>query len=523
MMVIPVLSTLFLIVFGIAAFIFAFQHNPVPKDVQGASGGHYFFNVFTILFMVFSVCTLQWVGNTIKRSVLSSMDKIRDSFKGMADGDISKRFDGQSHGEMNGMGKYFNAAMDKFVDTIAEFSKSAIVLSTSSKTLDSNSSQMKTSADEIILQINPVAMATEEMSATISEIAQNCAAAAKSSEQANASAASGENIVKETIEAINRIQGFMETSAETIKRLGKRSDEIGGAISIIENLAKQTNILALNATIEAARAGEFGKGFAVVAEEIKKLAMQTTEATDQISNIIEAIRTETDLAIASMGDGLKLVASGVQDARKSGDALQEILQQIDFVTTQISQIAKASSGQSSMTEEIAQNVHQISLIIKDAMQKFKENADSAARISGLATELKKLIGQFRLATPQQAEEMVNKAYSFIQNHGLEKAIAEFNNPAGAFIRGDLFIFVQDYIGNMLAYGGNPELVGQNLIEGRDASGKYLGREMIELSKTKGNGWYEYSFMNPITETVEPKITYYKAGDGYYISCGLYKQ
>ena len=522
-MALPILAASFLIGFEIAVSIFILQYNPAQESGEGIFAGYYFFLAFTILFIAFSIYILWSVGSIIKNSIISPLERILDSFKGITSGDISKRFDVHSHGEIDETGRYFNAAMDKIVETISKFSKGAIVLSTSSRTLDNNSTQLKTSVDEIILQVNPVATAAEEMSATISEIAQNCASAAESSEQASTSAASGENIVKDNIEAINRIQGFMEKSAETIKRLGERSDEIGGTISIIENIAMQTNILALNATIEAARAGESGKGFAVVADEIKKLALQTTEATDQISNTIEAIRTETDQTIASMGDGLKLVASGVKDARRSGDALQEILRQIDLVTVQIRQIADASSGQSAITEEIAKNVQQISVIINDAMQKFKENADSAARISGLATELKKLIGQFRLATPQQAEEMVNKAYSYIQEHGIEKALAEFNNPAGEFVRGELFIFAQDFEGYMLAYGGNPDLVGKKLIDDRDESGKYIGRDMISLAKSKGSGWYEYSYMNPITETVVPKVSYLKVVDDFYISCGLYKQ
>lgn len=522
-MAIPVLAISFLIGLEIMVSIFILQYNPDQAIGEGVFTGRTIFLTLTIFFIAIAIFILRSVGHIINKSIISPLERLLDSFKGITDGDISNRFETHSHGEVDETGRFFNAAMDKIVETISKFSKGAIVLSTSSRTLDNNSTQLKTSVDEIILQVNPVATAAEEMSATISEIAKNCVSAAESSEQASTSAASGENIVKDNIAAINRIQGFIEKSAETIKRLGERSDEIGGAIGIIENIAMQTNILALNATIEAARAGESGKGFAVVADEIKKLAVQTTEATVEVSNTIEAIRTETDQAVTSMGDGLKLVASGVQDARRSGEALQEILRQVDFVTAQIRQIADASSGQSAITEEIAKNVQQISVIINDAMQKFKENADSAARISGLATELKKLIGQFRLATPQQAEEMVNKAYAYIQKHGIEKAIVEFNNPAGEFVRGELFIFAQDFEGYMLAYGGNPELVGKKLIDDRDESGKCIGRDMISLAKSKGSGWYEYSYMNPITETVSPKISYIKALDGFYISCGLYKQ
>jgi methyl-accepting chemotaxis protein len=450
------------------------------------------------------------------------MKKMVENFKGMAAGDITKRFDINTKGEIGEMGRYFNKAMDRLLETMVQFSKSSVVLSSTATALDNNSKDMRTNVDEIVLQVNPVASSAEEMSITTSEIAKNCAAAAKSSGQANNAAVSGESIVTQTIEAMTRINGFVEESAKIIERLGGRSDKIVEAISIIENIAFQTNILALNATIEAARAGEAGKGFAIVADEVKKLAYQTTEATKNIEDTIDAVKSEINLAVTSMEEGLKIVESGVEEATRSGEALKDILEQINNVTNQINQIAESSGGQSSMTEEIAKNVQQISEIIKDATKSVGGNAESATRIANLSTELKKLMGQFKLATPEQAEEMVNNAYEYIQKNGKEKALAEFNNPSGEFVKGELFIFSQDYGGTFLAYGGNQALVGMNHWDAKDAKGRYLGRDMVQIAKTKGSGWYEYHFKNPFTEKIQPKITYIRDVGGYYIACGVYR-
>jgi methyl-accepting chemotaxis protein len=502
---------------------FALQGRSVKKTRDSVS--HVFLvstAVFTFL-IILAAFTFRSLGIAVKETIIPPMKRMAKNFKSIAEGDITKRFDITTQDEIGEMGRYFNSAMNRLHETITHFAKSCIVLSTTANTLDTSSRQMMTGVDEIVSQVSPVADATEEMSMTTSDIAQNCVSAEASSEQANAAAVSGESIVGQTIGAMNQINGFVKEAAEIIERLGNRSDEIGGAINIIKNIAAQTNILALNATIEAVRAGEYGKGFTIVADEVKKLASQTTQATEHIGDIIEAIKSETDQAVNSMVEGTKIVEAGVKEATRSGSALNDILQQISIVTTQISQIADASEGQSFRTDEIAKSIQQISDIMKETTIIVGGNAESATRMAELSNKLKKLVGQFVLASPEQARAMVNRAYSYIQEKGKEKALAEFNNPSGEFVKGELFIFAQDFRGNMLAYGGNPELAGKNLYDATDEKGKYLGRDMIRIAKTKGYGWYDYHYMNPFTETIREKTTYVKAIDGYFIACGVYKK
>ena len=177
--------------------------------------------------------------------------------------------------------------------------------------------------------------------------------------------------------------------------------------------------------------------------------------------------------------------------------MKDILKQINMVTSEISQIAVASEQQTATANEIAQNIQHISGAMEETARNVSENADAASHMAGLSAELKKLVGQFKLATPADAQEMVEKAYDYIKANGKAKAFNEFHDHKGEFVIGKLFIFAQDYNGVILAYGGNTAMVGQNLYESKDVNGKYLGKGMIDIAKTQGNGWYEYHFLNAI--------------------------
>ena len=127
------------------------------------------------------------------------------------------------------------------------------------------------------------------------------------------------------------------------------------------------------------------------------------------------------------------------------------------------------------------------------------------------------------ATQEEAKALAEKAAAYLKANGKDKAIAEFNNPTGQFVKGDLYIIAQDYKGIMLANGGNPKLTGQNHFEVKDPNGKLFVKEMIETSKSKGSGWVEYSWTNPVTKKVQPKKTWVQRIDGadMYVGCGVF--
>jgi signal transduction histidine kinase len=120
--------------------------------------------------------------------------------------------------------------------------------------------------------------------------------------------------------------------------------------------------------------------------------------------------------------------------------------------------------------------------------------------------------------------MVEKAYSHLKTAGKEKAFADINNPQGQFVKGDLYVFVQDFNGVNLANGGNPKFVGMNHLGLKDPDGKYFIKEMVELAKTKGSGWVNYMWVNPTTKKVQAKATYVKRIEGLdaFVACGVFK-
>jgi methyl-accepting chemotaxis protein len=197
---------------------------------------------------------------------------------------------------------------------------------------------------------------------------------------------------------MNRIAEQVRATAHSVEGLGARGDQIGEIIGTIEDIADQTNLLALNAAIEAARAGEQGRGFAVVADEVRALAERTTRATREIGEMIKAIQNETRSAVAAMEMGVKEVETGTGEAARSGEALQEILEQINNVVSQVNQIAVAAEQQTAITGEISSNIHQITDVVSETARGAQESATAASQLASLAGTMQHLVDQFKLAS-----------------------------------------------------------------------------------------------------------------------------
>jgi len=126
-------------------------------------------------------------------------------------------------------------------------------------------------------------------------------------------------------------------------------------------------------------------------------------------------------------------------------------------------------------------------------------------------------------TPAEAKAMVEKAIAYIKANGQETAFAEFNNPKGKFVDRDLYVTVIDMTGKCLARGdNNPGAIGKNLMNQKDPDGKFYIKERIEMAKTKGSGWHDYKYLNPLSKKVEPKTYYFEKYEDILIGCGAYK-
>jgi len=129
----------------------------------------------------------------------------------------------------------------------------------------------------------------------------------------------------------------------------------------------------------------------------------------------------------------------------------------------------------------------------------------------------------QFGTSAEAEALVKKAIELIKTDGKDKAFVEINNPQGKFVDRDLYIFVYDLNGKCVAHGFNKKMIGKDLFEMKDPDGKYFVKERIEIAKTKGKGWQDYKFTDPITKKIEPKTAYVERIGDLIVGCGIYKR
>lgn len=310
----------------------------------------------------------------------------------VAEGDLTLQMKEDSSGIYGAMRRMVHG-LRQVMDKVNQSSRE---VSTAASQLNSHAENTADGSHRVVGQAAAVATASEEMSATSSDIANNCHMAAESSNRASVTAQNGAVIVRETVDGMNRIADKVRSSAGAVELLGSRSEQIGNIVGTIEDIADQTNLLALNAAIEAARAGEQGRGFAVVADEVRALAERTTKATREIGEMIKSIQSDTRLAVKAMEEGVVEVERGTVGAAKSGQALESILEQINDVTLQINQIATAAEEQTATTREITNNIHAISETVQMSAESSREISVSSSRLSQLSGELQDMVRRFSL-------------------------------------------------------------------------------------------------------------------------------
>ncbi|MCH8304622.1 MAG: DUF3365 domain-containing protein [Candidatus Marinimicrobia bacterium] len=350
----------------------------------------------TALTLVAIALTVLILVLLLNRIITKPLGLLEHAMTRAAEGDLSTEVHYESEDEIGVIIKAQRKMRKGLVELITQFKLTAEQVASAATEIASAAEQSASGAGEQESQAGEVSSSIEQMAATIVESSQNASSATESARNAAEVAGEGGHIVQQTIEGMQAIAESVKASSATIAELGKRSDEIGEIIGVIDDIADQTNLLALNAAIEAARAGEQGRGFAVVADEVRKLAERTTKATAEIAGMIKGIQEDTSGAVASMEEGTTQVEAGMELAVKAGDSLTSIVSVVSEVQKMIEQIATASDEQSAAAEQISGNVGNIASVSKQSAESAEQMAATAEQLNRQTDNLNELVSRFKL-------------------------------------------------------------------------------------------------------------------------------
>ncbi|MBX5481537.1 MAG: HAMP domain-containing protein [Myxococcaceae bacterium] len=269
--------------------------------------------------------------------------------------------------------------------------------------------QMTFSIKEVARNIEELLASTEETSSSMSEmdisigqVEMNANETAKLSETVSSDAATGVEALQKTLAGIDKIKESSRLASSAIESLGKRIQEIGNILNVIDDVAEQTNLLALNAAIIAAQAGEHGKGFAVVAEEIKDLAERTGASTKEIADLIRSVQDESKNAVAVMNQGVKNVEEGVRLGREAETALKKIYDSANKSTMMVKAIARATVEQARGSKQVTSAIQRIAETVQQISKATNEQARGSEQIMKGAEKMKMLTSHVQRSAQEQA-------------------------------------------------------------------------------------------------------------------------
>lgn len=326
-----------------------------------------------------------------QKAILRLLDELAD----LADGDltvsatVTEDFTGA-------IADSINFTVDQLRVLVSNINDTAVKVSGAAQDSQATALQLAKASEHQAHEIAGASAAINEMAVTIDQVSLNAEESARVADRSVELADTGANVVRNTIEGMDTIREQIQDTAKRIKRLGESSQEIGDIISLINDIADQTNILALNAAIQASMAGDAGRGFAVVADEVQRLAERSSAATRQIEALVKTIQSDTSEAVISMEKTTADVVRGAGLANDAGVALAEIEEVSGDLAELIQNISNAARQQASSANHVSNTMNVIQDITSQTAQGTMATARSIGNLSDLANELRNSVAGFTL-------------------------------------------------------------------------------------------------------------------------------
>ena len=379
-------------------------------------------NKITVLFAAIFVIALFYIGFTMYRNARKRADettdtnernqtailRLLDELADLADGDLTTTAT-VTEDFTGAIADSINFTIDQLRILVARINETAVNVSAAAQETQQTALHLAEASEHQAQEIAGASAAVNEMAVTIDQVSANAAESAAVAERAVSIAGNGAKVVQNTIHGMDTIREQIQDTSKRIKRLGESSQEIGDIVSLINDIADQTNILALNAAIQASMAGDAGRGFAVVADEVQRLAERSAAATKQIEALVKTIQNDTNEAVISMEQTTSEVVRGARLAQDAGVALEEIENVSSSLAELIQNISNAARQQASSAGHISNTMNVIQEITTQTSAGTSATAQSIGNLAEMALDLRNSVAGFKLPEEDMSEGRANAA------------------------------------------------------------------------------------------------------------------
>lgn len=375
------------------------NHNWVVVASQSSDGAEQYYQDYlyqviwqTIIMIVAFMVILLGASNIMLRQ----MRYLNDSMKQIATQDLSESVEMNCKDEFGDLARELNKTRLQLKSVVETQLSASQELTSLTEIMTISMEGTKEAAQEEFAEIDQLATAMSEMNSTVQNVADNARNASTGTEQAQVQAKVGQEFVEGTIVKIQALSGDIAASAEVVNQVEERVMSISSVVETIRGISEQTNLLALNAAIEAARAGDAGRGFAVVADEVRNLAQSTQGATVEIQEMITQLQNSANQAVELMEKSVVEAAEGVELVTNAGTELDSIVNQVNHINEMNFQIASAADQQSSVAEEMDQNLTNVRELVEASVVVMTELTETSEEMQKNAEELEAKMKVFKI-------------------------------------------------------------------------------------------------------------------------------
>lgn len=331
----------------------------------------------------------------VVKSISRRLDDVVEIAEQVGGGDLSEAVEVDGKDEISKVLKSFSRMRNRLRKLVQTLQSQSEQLATSSSQVAESADSISRATEEQSQASDQISAAIEELTVSIGHVSESARQAYDYSENSRSTSERGTEVIQATVLSMGKIATESTETAAKLHELSERSSKISLIVDQIQSIAEQTNLLALNAAIESARAGEHGRGFAVVADEVRQLAQRSSDATDEIANMVNGIRSEIEQAVSSMQRTVEVVNSGSSQAEEAGVVIEEIRNGAISTADVINQTSTALEEQTAVSQDVAQQIENIASMTVETAAAATQASSAAQSLQAIAEEMRSSVSYFK--------------------------------------------------------------------------------------------------------------------------------